>query len=173
MTPGRLTRAAAQKTLNALHAENILPAGFRFDIAGVEHLDTILDIAGETFKTDQPTRRGMRHFLTRAHALVILLIAPDKSIIGYVHIEANAGNNSVYVNTTVIRPHWRGRGLGKNMFALHDRLAKDAGFKFIRMHISEHTAANLHLAQKNGYEEIWFGPYLDEGSNSYLMRKTL
>lgn len=167
----RLTRAYARKTLSRFDRKHKMPGGCHFELADVRDLDVILDIACETFKSDQPTRAGMRHFLTRAHALIFLMKSKNGTPIGYLHLEGNARNKSVYVNTFVLRPDWRGKGLGTYFYLLQDAAARDAGFYSIRMHVAEYARNNLHLALKNGYEKIWFGPYLDDGSNSYLLRK--
>ncbi|MBN8520511.1 MAG: hypothetical protein J0L77_01250 [Alphaproteobacteria bacterium] len=169
----RLSRKRAQHILPAFHTEHPLPHGCSYRLARLQELDILLSLASESFPTDLPTRRGLRHFLTRAHALIFLLISPDQDPIGYLHLEGNTRTKSVYVNTFTLRPGWRGKKLGHSFYTLSEYIAEDAGFWTLRMHISDTARNNLHLAHKNGYEEIWFGAYLEDGSNSYLLRKTL
>jgi GNAT superfamily N-acetyltransferase len=172
-SPCRLTKARALKTLHNFHAHTPPAWGCYFELATLSDLQIILDISAEAFPADASTRQEIRYFLTRAHALILIIKNKQGKPIGYLHLEGNSRTKSIYVNTFVLIPSWQGKGIGKSFYTLQEKLAMDAEFYTIRLHISEKKRHNLDMAHTHGYEDVWFGPYLEDGSKSYLLRKRL
>lgn len=164
-----LTRPLAQNALRSFHD---MPAGYSLRLARLEDLDAILDIAAACFPTDLPTRHGVRHYLTRAHAAIFMIEDKNGNIAGYHHVEANASNKILYLNTVALLPPHRGKGIGKALYGFQELLALRGRFSGVRFHVSDDNPASLKLAQSCGYKTIKIEKaYLEDGSDSYLMEK--
>lgn len=171
---GRYTRTLTKTLARRCSDSFKLPKNYMLKPARLEDLDAILDIAKACFPTDLPTRRGLRNYLTTAHAAIFLIMDPKGKIAGYHHLEANASTNLLYLNTVaLLKPH-RGKGLGKSLYKFQEILGRSARFSAIRFHVSNKNPASMKLAKACGYKTIKTEKaYLEDGSDSYLMEKKI
>lgn len=171
----RLTSAAAAAFAERIQASGTIPAGFTIAVADEAHLDALLALARACFDYNTPTRRELRYFLVRAHAL-FLCYFDDRSgaLAAYTLVELHRGNRSMYANSTCVDPAFRGRGLGRSAFALRRALADELGVRTIRTHIAVDNAVNLHLARASGYVVTdTLADYYDNGKSCHALRLTL
>lgn len=169
----RLSSILCTKIVNDFNLANPLPPGIHFRMAGLADLDAIMEVGCLCFDYDQPERFKIRHFLSKAHAAIVLLCDHDK-IIGYLHVEAHMGRKSIYFNTTALLSAYRGKGLGNALYVFTDCLARGIEADSIWCHVACDNHLTFHLLQKNGYVvERTEDPYYDDGRAAYIMRKSL
>lgn len=168
----RLTPALTRQTAEAFNRAHPLPGNIHFRAALADDLDAVMEVGCKCFDYDQPERPKIRHFLTKAHAAIVLLCDGDKPI-GYLHVEGHAGRQSIYFNTTALLDTYRGKGLGNLLYVFADDLARDAKAKSIWCHVALDNDLTFHLLKKNGYvvERIEDPYYHDDGRGAYIMRK--
>ena len=171
----RLTAAEAAAFARAIEGEGLVPPGFDLLPAGPADLDALVALARACFAYNTPTRRELRYFLTRAHALFLRYVErASGALAAYTLVELHRGNQSLYANTTCVDPAFRGRGIGRSAFALRRRLAERLGYRIIRTHIAVDNAASLHLAAAAGYEITeTIADYYSDGKSCHALRLTL
>jgi len=167
----RLTHDICQKTADAFNRKTPLPAGIKFRAGTISDLDAIMEVGTACFASDLPERPKIRHFLTKAHA-AIAVICDGEDIIGYVHVEAHAGRNNTYLNTTALLDEYRGKGLGNLLYAFSNELTRSVGAQSIWCHAAVDNEITLHLLQKNGFAiERTIDPYYyDDGKAAHVLR---
>ena len=168
----RLTGAGLRRVIRDVRRELAIPAGFDLDLAGAGDLDRLLYIAQACFAHDTPDRAEIRYFLERAHAVFFVFKrAADRAIVGYALIEANAGNQSLYNNTTCLLPECRGLGLGAAFYALKEKLPVLLGYRSIAAHVAIDNRRSIELFQLHGFKiSERIASYYDDGRDAFKFR---
>lgn len=79
--------------------------------------------------------------------------------------------DALLIYSVAIHPDYQGRGLGRQLLALAEQQAIEAGYSSIRLYTNERFTYNIELYQWLGYQETGREPLL--GSNLVHMRKQL
>jgi ribosomal protein S18 acetylase RimI-like enzyme len=79
--------------------------------------------------------------------------------------------DSLLIYSVAIHPDYQGQGFGRQLLALAEQQAIEAGYSSIRLYTNEHFTYNIELYQWLGYQETGREPLL--GSNLVHMRKQL
>ena len=167
-TRALLTRLAKDKSL---HRQ--MPRGYRLDVAHSDDIPELFALGQLCFPgPDGPSRRLIRHFVTRAHAaFMIFRHVKNDSIAGFVLVEANRGTGTLYSNMICTHPDHRGKGLGRLGYALKSRLLELSGYRRMNAHVVVGNRRGLAMLRGAGFEIVRrIDSHYDDGNSAYFLR---
>lgn len=169
----RATQAFCEQSAQTFNERAFLPKGFSVRFCVIDDLEEILEIGRDSFSYNAPTKREIHYALTETHGGVFgLYDACALRLAGYMLLEAHAKHKNLYINTTVLRNEYRGRGLGQALYLFKDYFLNALGARNIWCHVAVDNAINIHLMTKNGFKILRTEEaYYDDGKAAVVMSK--
>jgi ribosomal-protein-alanine N-acetyltransferase len=154
-------------------AETFSPDGFALDVANAADTDSIVALGRKCFSYNPPTPREIRYSLTKAHGVTFVVKNPSAgTIIAYASYEGHLKRKCLYLNTVAVDAAQQGRGLGKLLYAVGDRLAQAVKANAIYCHVRPDNAVNINMLEKAGFQRLRVEEqYYDDGSIAYVYKK--
>jgi ribosomal protein S18 acetylase RimI-like enzyme len=125
------------------------------------HGDLAALIAIETavFRTDQLSRRSLRHFLASPTAALIVADDGSERLAGYALVLFPPRSLLARLYSIAVAPHLGRRGLGPLLLAAAEDAAKRHGRRAMRLEVHEHNTRAIARYEKSGYR--FFGRHRD------------
>lgn len=139
----------------------------------VRDLDALVALEKAVFKTDIVSRRSFRHFLGASN--VALIIAEERgSLAGYALVLYPSRSDVARLYSIAVAPHMVGRGVGTQLLAAAERVARRHGRHVMRLEVHERNRRAIARYEKSGYR--LFGrlrDYYDDHANALRFEKSL
>jgi len=125
------------------------------------------------FTTDILSRRSFRRFLASPHASLIVAEEGGK-FAGYVLVLYPPRSKLARLYSIAVAPHIGGRGVGPQLLAAAEAMARRRGRRAMRLEVHEHNTRAIARYEKSGYR--LFGRhrnYYDDHGDALRFEKPL
>jgi ribosomal-protein-alanine N-acetyltransferase len=97
-------------------------------------------------------------------------ITAGGKLIGFIMSRLAAGEAEIL--SVAVAPHWRGRGLSRQLLDLHLRRLAGLGIRAVYLEVGEHNAPACRLYRRAGFEEIGRRQgYYEDGATALVLRR--
>lgn len=136
-------------------------------------LAALVDLENASFQTDRMSARQLRHHIDNASAIV-LVAARREEIVGSAVVFLHPRHRSARLYSIAVSEDARGAGIGKQLLAAAERIAKTGGRAALRLEVREENQSARALYERNGYvlRGIQRG-YYEDGHDAVRYEKTL
>jgi len=139
----------------------------------VSDLGTLVASEQAVFTTDILSRRSFRRFLASPHASLIVAEEGGK-FAGYVLVLYPPRSKLARLYSIAVAPHIGGRGVGPQLLAAAEAMARRRGRRAMRLEVHEHNTRAIARYEKSGYR--LFGRhrnYYDDHGDALRFEKPL
>ena len=141
--------------------------------AQLTDLESLVALERACFASDRISRRQMRHLLSRANAVVLLLERQDE-VLGDVVVLFNRATSTARIYSIAVSPKWRGQGIARELVAAAEAAALAQQRVWMRLEVRKDNAASIALFESLGYRR--FGEhrhYYEDHADAWRYEKTL
>jgi ribosomal protein S18 acetylase RimI-like enzyme len=139
----------------------------------IRDLDALVALENAVFTADIVSRRSFRHFLAAPN--VALIIAEERGkLAGYALILYPPRSDLARLYSIAVAPHTAGRGVGTQLLAAAETMARRHGRRAMRLEVHEHNSRAIARYEKSGYR--LFGrvrDYYDDHGDALRFEKPL
>ncbi|MGQ8363895.1 GNAT family N-acetyltransferase/peptidase C39 family protein [Glaciecola sp. 1036] len=134
-----------------------------FKKASLEHLDQLLALETQSFKTDRLSRRRFKHWIASDHGIFVVAMC-DERLLGYGLVIMRKGTRLARLYSIAVSSDAQGLGIGKNLLAKLEQKSVEAGKLFLRLEVASNNTVAISLYEKSGYRKfgIYKGYYNNE-----------
>lgn len=126
------------------------------------------------FPSDRMSRASARRFLASPRASVLIAESPDQNVLGNLILLKRADSRKARIYSVVVAPEARGRGIGAQLVAAAERVARSSGREAISLEVRADNAAARAMYEKLGYVvERELPDYYDDGAEGLRLIKRL
>jgi len=141
--------------------------------ASLSDLSALLTLEKRCFDTDQLSRRSFRYLLTEGNAETIVDERYGR-IRGYAMVLFNSGTSLARLYSLAVDPDYRGRGLGADLLAAAEEVARQCDCISMRLEIRRDNSRGIALYRKAGYKKFGVHPdYYEDHMDAFRFEKEL
>ena len=143
------------------------------EAAGLQHLESLLELENACFATDRLSRRSMRRFLA-SDQCVFLIAIDNGQCVGYVLIIFHRGTRLARLYSIAVGPRWQRRGIARLLMTGGEAEAQRRGALYLRLEVKNINENAIALYRSLGYRE--FGllrGYYDDHGDALRMQKRI
>ena len=116
----------------------------------IRDLDALVALENAVFTTDIISRRSFRHFLAAPN--VALIIAEERGeLAGYALVLYPPRSHLARLYSIAVAPHTAGRGVGTQLLAAAEAMARRRGRRAMRLEVHAHNSRAIARYEKSGY----------------------
>jgi ribosomal protein S18 acetylase RimI-like enzyme len=139
----------------------------------IRDLDALVALENAVFTADIVSRRSFRHFLAAPN--VALIIAEERGkLAGYALVLYPPRSDLARLYSIAVAPHTARRGVGTQLLAAAETIARRHGRRAMRLEVHEHNSRAIARYEKSGYR--LFGrvrDYYDDHGDALRFEKPL
>lgn len=135
-------------------------------------VDRLLAIENASFATDRITRRSFRRQVG-SPSLALLVATLGGAVHGYILIAFRARAHHARIYSLAVDMA-QGRGLGRRLLEAGESLARERGYRLMRLEVNETNRRAIGIYERSGYLRIGRrDDYYEDGAAAFLYEKRL
>ena len=149
------------------------PLSIRLRRARPGDVPALFEVEHTSFDGDKLSERRLRHWVSAPNG-ILLLAESGEAVLGFCLVFSRVDSPAARLYSIAISKAARGQGLGKKLLRKAESLAREQGFKSIRLEVAAGNSVAIGLYQKLGYEIFGHKPgYYEDGQHAIRMQKLL
>jgi len=118
--------------------------------ARMSDLAALIALERERFKTDQLSRRSLRHFIASSQAAMIVA-GGASGVVGCILVLYPPRSKLARLYSYVVAKKFEGQGIGRRLLAAAEDTARRRGRRAMRLEVHEHNTRAIARYEKSGY----------------------
>ncbi|GLQ29664.1 GNAT family N-acetyltransferase [Litoribrevibacter albus] len=143
--------------------------------AKLDDLTQLVELEEVCFPSDRLSKRSFRRYIQADHSN--LWVAEDDNSVGllaYGLILCHRGTRLARLYSLAVSPNARGQGLGLELLAKLEAVARERGRLYMRLEVAENNLPAIRLYQQNGYRIFGeYDDYYQDHSDALRMQKQI
>jgi ribosomal protein S18 acetylase RimI-like enzyme len=136
-------------------------------------LNDLLRLEELAFATDRLSRRSFRHWIS-SEKRAFLVATVNGMLAGYILVIYHGGTRLARLYSIAIDPHFRGRGIARELIRAGERAASKSGRFIMRLEVARDNQAAISLYQSLGYQAFGgYRDYYDDHGDATRMQKRI
>lgn len=149
------------------------PPSFILRSATQADIDALTALENQCFTTDKLSRRSFRHFVTTAHAQ-LLIATHQQQLAGYILLLYRKNTVSARIYSLAVAAEFRKTGLGQQLITAAEQWALEYGRNTLQLEVRPDNIGAIRLYEKLGYQAFsTITDFYEDHSDAIRMKKTL
>lgn len=120
--------------------------------ANADDVPRLVAIEEASFRTDRISRRSFRRQIA-SPTLALLVATRGDTVRGYVLVSLRRRAKHARIYSLAVDTKG-GRGLGRRLMEVAERVAAERGYRLMRLEVNEHNARAIRIYERAGYRRI-------------------